>query len=79
MILFVVILALLAAGVAAWASERLGKDAPRLVSILAFGAGLAWSAVLWLDGADANGLYAAMDWPWIARFGIHLALELDGS
>ena len=78
MILFVVILALLAAGVAAWASERLSKDAPRLVSILAFAAGLVWSAALWLDGADANGLYAAMDWPWIARFGIHLALEMDG-
>ncbi|MDE0040176.1 MAG: NADH-quinone oxidoreductase subunit M [Gammaproteobacteria bacterium] len=78
MILFVVILALLAAGVVAWASERLSKDAPRLVSIMAFGAGLVWSAALWLDGADANGLYAAMDWPWIARFGIHLALEMDG-
>ncbi|MDE0658373.1 MAG: NADH-quinone oxidoreductase subunit M [Gammaproteobacteria bacterium] len=78
MILFVVILALLAAGVVAWASERLSKDAPRLVSILAFGAGLVWSAALWLDGADADGLYAAMDWPWIARFGIHLALEMDG-
>ncbi|MCY3837634.1 MAG: NADH-quinone oxidoreductase subunit M [Gammaproteobacteria bacterium] len=78
MVLFVVILALLAAGVVAWASERLSKDAPRLVSILAFGAGLVWSAVLWLDGADAGGLYAAMDWPWITRFGIHLALEMDG-
>jgi len=78
MILFVVILALLAAGVLAWASERLSKHAPRLVSVLAFGAGLVWSAGLWLDGADANGLYAAMDWPWITRFGIHLALEMDG-
>ena len=78
MVLFVVILALLAAGVVAWASERLSKDAPRLVSVLAFGAGLVWSAVLWLDGADAGGLYAAMDWPWITRFGIHLALEMDG-
>ena len=78
MVLFVVILALLAAGVVAWASERLSKDVPRLVSVLAFGAGLVWSAVLWLDGADAGGLYAAMDWPWIARFGIHLTLEMDG-
>ncbi|MYF31469.1 MAG: NADH-quinone oxidoreductase subunit M [Gammaproteobacteria bacterium] len=78
MILFVVILALLAAGVVAWASERLSKDAPRLVSIVAFGAGLVWSAALWLDGADAGGLYAAMDWPWIGRFGIHLTLEMDG-
>ena len=79
MILFVVILAMLGAGVVAWASERvLGKEAPRLVSLLAFGAGLVWSVALWLDGADANGLYAAMDWPWIARFGIHLALEMDG-
>ena len=55
MILFVVILALLAAGVVAWASERLSKDAPRLVSVAAFAAGLVWSAALWLDGADADG------------------------
>ncbi len=79
MILFVVILALLAAGVVAWAAERVaGKGAPRLVSLAAFAAGLVWSVVLWLEGADANGLYAAMDWPWIARFGIHLTLEMDG-
>ena len=62
MVLFIVILALLAAGVVAWASERvLGKDAPRLVSVLAFAAGLVWSAALWLDGSASTS-----PWRWTA-------------
>ena len=79
MILFVVIVALLAAGVVAWAAERVvGATGPRTVSVLAFAAGVVWTASLWLNGPDANGLYAAMDWAWIPRFGIHVALEMDG-
>ena len=78
MILFWIIVALVAAGVAAWASERFGAHWPRMLSVLAFGAGLVWTIVLWLSGPEANGLYAAMDWPWIPRFGIGVALEMDG-
>ena len=78
MILWVV-LNLLAAGVVAWASERvLGAGAPRVVSLLAFGAGLVWAVLMWLGGPGADGVYAAMDWPWIPRFGIHVALAMDG-
>ena len=73
------ILGLLAAGVVAWAAERLaGGKVPRWVSLAAFGVGLAWTAALWQGGADANGLYAAQAIEWIPRFGIAVVLELDG-
>ena len=79
MILFWVIVALLLAGVVAWGSERLlGPRWPRMLSVLAFATGLVWTAALWLNGPEANGLYAAVDWPWIPRFGIGVALEMDG-
>jgi len=76
---FVVIVALLGAGVLAWAAERvLGAQWPRVVSVLAFAVGLVWAAALWLNGPDPDGLYAALDWPWIPRFGIGVVLEMDG-
>ena len=78
MILAVVLL-LLAAGVAAWAAERLaGANAPRYVSLAAFAAGLVWTLWEWQAGAGAGGLYAEQFLPWIPRFGINVALELDG-
>ena len=77
MILWVV-LNLLALGVVAWASERLDSRAPRWVSLAAFALGLAWAALEWQGGPDANGLYAAQSFDWIPRFGIAVILELDG-
>ena len=78
MILAVVLL-LLAAGVLAWASERfVGTQAPRVVSVLAFGVGLAWAVGEWLAGPDSSGLFAAQHLDWIPRFGISVALSLDG-
>ena len=72
------ILLLLGAGVLAWASERfVGPGAPRWVSLLAFAAGLAWTAFECVDGAAA-GLYAEQSHPWIATLGIRVVLELDG-
>ena len=74
-----VILLLLVAGVLAWAAERMaGEAAPRVVSIVAFGIGLAWAIWLWLGGPDADGLYAAQHLPWIPRFGIAVILSMDG-
>ena len=72
------VLLLLAAGVVAWASERLNGDAPRLVSVAAFVLGLAWAAMEWLAGPDAGGLYASQFIEWIPRFGINVVLEMDG-
>ena len=78
MILAVVLL-LLAAGVLAWASERFaGANAPRVVSLLAFAVGLAWAIAEWLGGPGADGLYAAQQIEWIPRFGISVALSMDG-
>ena len=74
-----VVLGLLAAGVVAWASERLvGGHAPRIVSLAAFALGLAWAVWEWQGGAAANGLYAAQFFEWIPRFGINVILEMDG-
>ena len=74
-----VILGLLAAGVVAWALERMaGGKAPRVVSLIAFALGLVWAALEWQGGADANGLYAAQFLEWIPRFGINVILEMDG-
>ena len=74
-----VILLLLAAGVLAWASERFaGVNAPRVVSMAAFVVGLAWAVSEWLGGPDAGGLFAAQHMAWIPRFGISVALSLDG-
>ena len=74
-----VILLLLAAGVIAWASERFaGANAPRVVSVAAFVVGLAWAVGEWLGGPDATGLYAAQNIAWIPRFGISVALSMDG-
>ena len=73
-----VILLLLAAGLAAWAAERLaGPNAPRWVSLLAFAGGLAWTALECWNGAT-GGLYAQQAFAWIPRFGINVVLELDG-
>ena len=72
------VLLLLAAGVVAWASERINGNAPRLVSAAAFVLGLAWAAMEWLAGPDASGLYASQFIEWIPRFGINVVLEMDG-
>ena len=76
--ILVAILLLLVAGVAAWASERIaGANAPRWVSLFAFAAGLAWAFFEYWHGA-VDGLYARQAFAWIPRFGINVALELDG-
>ena len=73
------ILLLLLAGLVAWGSERfVGPNAPRMVSVLAFIAGFAWAVSEWLAGPDAAGLFAAQHIAWIPRFGIAVALSMDG-
>lgn len=69
---------MLAAGLVAWAAERIGDIWPRLVSVIAFVVGLAWATGTWLAGPDANGIYAALYMDWIPRFGIHVILSMDG-
>ena len=73
------ILLLLLAGLVAWGAERfVGPNAPRMVSVLAFVAGLAWAVGEWLGGPDAAGVFAAQHIEWIPRFGIAVALSMDG-
>ena len=73
------ILLLLLAGLVAWGAERfVGPNAPRMVSVLAFVAGLAWAVSEWLAGPDAAGLFAVQHIAWIPRFGIAVALSMDG-
>ena len=78
MSLLAVILAMLAAGLVAWAAERVHASAPRYVSLATFIVGLAWAIAEWLGGADANGLYAGQVIEWIPRFGINVILSMDG-
>ncbi len=78
MILALVLL-LLAAGVVAWAAERvIGQGAPRVVSVVAFALGLAWALWEWVGGPGAGGIFAEQTMPWIPRFGIAIALSMDG-
>ena len=78
MSLLAVILAMLAAGVVAWASQRIHANAPRYVSLVTFVVGLVWAAAEWLMGADMDGLYASQFIEWIPRFGINVTLSMDG-
>ncbi|MDE0008140.1 MAG: NADH-quinone oxidoreductase subunit M, partial [Gammaproteobacteria bacterium] len=78
MSLLAVILLMLAAGVVAWASERVHANAPRYVSLVTFVVGLFWAAAEWLMGADPHGLYASQFIEWIPRFGINVTLSMDG-
>ena len=74
-----VVLVLLLAGVLAWAAERVaGANAPRLVSVVAFGLGLLWAAGEWWSGPAPDGLYAEQFLPWIPALGINVILALDG-
>ncbi|MYE25250.1 MAG: NADH-quinone oxidoreductase subunit M, partial [Gammaproteobacteria bacterium] len=78
MSLLAVILLMLAAGVVAWASERVHANAPRYLSLVTFVIGLVWAAAEWLMGADPHGLYASQFVEWIPRFGINVTLSMDG-
>ncbi|MDZ7669690.1 MAG: NADH-quinone oxidoreductase subunit M [Gammaproteobacteria bacterium] len=65
-------------GVLAWLSERMGAAWPQRVALLVLAVAAVCTAMLWIGGADAAGLYALTDLPWIPRFGIGLVLALDG-
>ncbi len=78
------ILIFVVGGVLAVAVERWHRDAPRWITLLATLIGLALPLWLWWQHADAAAPQQADPWlaqlsfPWIARFGIHVHLALDG-
>lgn len=84
MILIWLIGILLAAGLAAWVTARWSAQAPRWIALGATAADLLLGLVLWLRNyrqlslLPQNKWLEQVDWNWIARFGIHFHLGMDG-
>ncbi|MYD43999.1 MAG: NADH-quinone oxidoreductase subunit M [Gammaproteobacteria bacterium] len=73
------ILFLLGAGLVACLAERIHANAPRWISLVAFGIATGWVLLLWLSGSDAEtGFYAAESLAWIPTLGINVILKMDG-
>ena len=72
------IMGLLAAGVVAAFSERIHRNAPRWVSLIAFVVALIYTSSAWLGAESGTEEYARQVLPWIPRFGIQVYLVLDG-
>jgi NADH-quinone oxidoreductase subunit M len=70
----VLIALLLGAGVVAWASERVNPLWPQWIALLVLAAAAVWIAAVWVDGTSV----AAVELPWIPRFGIGVVLAMDG-
>ena len=62
----------------AWLSERIHTTLPKWIALFTFIASTLWVIIIWLNGPDPIGLYASESWPWIPRFGIRIALQVDG-
>ena len=75
---FLLIPVLLVAGVVAWLSERVRSTLPNWIALITFIATTLWVIVIWLNGPNAEGLYAEWVKPWIPRFGIDFRFEVDG-
>ncbi len=69
---------LLAAGLVAWASERVNSNLPRWIALGSFVLATLWILAVWLGGPSEGGLYADQLYPWIPRFGISVILQVDG-
>ena len=78
MTVVLLILLLLGAGVVAWLSERVHTTLPNWIALFTFIATTVWVLVIWLNGPDANGIYASLEEPWIPRFGIDFRFQVDG-
>lgn len=84
MILIWLVGILLAAGLAAWVSARWSAQAPRWIALGATAADFVIGLVLWLRHYEQlsllpqNKWLAQVDWNWIARFGVHFHLAMDG-
>lgn len=72
------IVLLLAGALVAWQSERAGTAWPQWVSLGVLLVASGWLLLVWLGGADAQGLYSLVELPWIPRFGIGVVLVMDG-
>lgn len=72
------ILLLLGAGLVAWLSEQIRTTLPNWIALLTFIGTTIWVLVIWLNGPDAEGLYASQVHQWIPRFGIDVRLQVDG-
>ncbi len=69
---------LLAAGLVAWASERIRPTLPNWVALITFVLATLWVVSAWLSGPHEGGLYAEQFYSWIPRFGINVILKVDG-
>ncbi|MCY4143445.1 MAG: NADH-quinone oxidoreductase subunit M [Gammaproteobacteria bacterium] len=69
---------LLAAGLVAWASERIRPNLPNWVALTTFVLATLWVVFAWLSGPHEGGLYAEQFYSWIPRFGINVILKVDG-
>lgn len=69
---------LLAAGFLAWVSERIHKNAPRWVSLVAFVVATIWTGLEWVGAPTGTEEYARQFVSWIPRFGINVHLVVDG-
>jgi NADH-quinone oxidoreductase subunit M len=84
MILMWLIIWFFIAGLLAWASERIHKEWPRWVSIIAMVAHLGVLIGLWTQYLAQGGQFEQGAWlleydvPWIRQVGIHFHLALDG-
>jgi len=77
MSLLILIAILMVGGLLAWWSERWGEHWPRWTSLLALA--LACIQLLQLSDSQTSGLWWYYDsLPWVARFGIHFEVGLDG-
>jgi NADH-quinone oxidoreductase subunit M len=84
MILIWLIAILLVAGVLAWFAARWNTNAPRWIALAGAAADFVIGIVLWvrhyrqLSLVPHNGWIEQVDWTWIARFGVHFHLAVDG-
>jgi NADH-quinone oxidoreductase subunit M len=84
MILIWLIAILLVAGVLAWFAARWNTNAPRWIALAGAAADFVIGIVLWvrhyrqLSLVPHNGWIEQVDWTWIARFGVHFHLAMDG-
>jgi NADH-quinone oxidoreductase subunit M len=74
-----IIVSLLAGGVLALLMGGKSATLSRWISLMSLLVASVFYAGLWFASTNGDGLWALhMDWPWIARFGIHLLLATDG-
>ena len=84
MILIWLIAILLAAGLLAWVAARWSDDAPRWIALAATAADFVIGLILWIRHYPQLTLVPhdhwieQLDWSWIATFGIHFHLAMDG-